>query len=141
VELTDLLTSEGSLLWKVWVTLEVLGVCVWVRLALRNDDIRLIVSTLRRRAPERDVAYLPDVARAQRLGRAVHRVLGHWPSQSRCLLESLVLTRMLSRRRVDSSLVIGVAPGETFQAHAWVESEGVALLPPLASTFTPLVRI
>lgn len=66
-----------------------------------------------------------------RLGHVVGRTLGWLPFDSRCLVRSLVLTRMLSRRGIDSVLVIGVKVQPSFSAHAWVESEGRPLLPPL----------
>jgi hypothetical protein len=62
-----------------------------------------------------------------RLGFAVSRTLALLPSDSRCLFRSLVLTALLARRRVPTSLVIGVRPAPDFGAHAWVEHAGRAL--------------
>ena len=76
---------------------------------------------------------------ALRLGRAVARVLRLLPSDSRCLIQSLVLTRMLARRSMPSILVIGVRTGSAFEAHAWVEHEGRPILPP--GQFTRLVEL
>jgi len=64
-----------------------------------------------------------------RLGRAVERTLRLVPFDSRCLVKALVLTRMLSSRGIESSFVIGVRPRSNFAAHAWLERDGVALLP------------
>ena len=64
-----------------------------------------------------------------RLGRAVQRTLRLVPFDSRCLVKALVLTRMLSRRGIDSSFVIGVRARSDFAAHAWLERDGAALLP------------
>lgn len=64
-----------------------------------------------------------------RLGAAVERTLRVVPLDSRCLVKALVLTRMLSRRGIDSSFVIGVRPRSDFAAHAWLERDGIALLP------------
>ena len=47
-----------------------------------------------------------------------------FPFDSRCLMRSLVLTSLLARRGIDSSLVIAVLPGPGFEAHAWVEEPG-----------------
>jgi transglutaminase superfamily protein len=63
-----------------------------------------------------------------RLGFAVTRVLRLMPGDSRCLARSLVLTAMLARRGIDSSIVIGVRPGPGFGSHAWVEHGGRPLL-------------
>jgi hypothetical protein len=64
-----------------------------------------------------------------RLGRAVTRTLTAARLDSRCLMTSLVLTGLLARRGLVSSLVIGVRPAEEFGAHAWVELNGKPLLP------------
>jgi Transglutaminase-like superfamily len=64
-----------------------------------------------------------------RLGNAVQRTLRVLPVDSRCLVTALVLTRMLARRGIDSSFVLGVRAKPRFAAHAWVERGGVALLP------------
>jgi hypothetical protein len=60
----------------------------------------------------------------------VHRTLGPLPLRSRCLVSSLVLIRLLAARGMHAKLVIGTSLQSTFIAHAWVEYEGSALLPP-----------
>ncbi len=69
------------------------------------------------------------------------RTLSALPADSRCLMSSLVLTRMLARRGIDSNLVIAVEPGERFGAHAWVEYDGAALLHPGDGAFEQLVTL
>lgn len=64
-----------------------------------------------------------------RLGRAVERTLRALPVDSRCLVTALVLTRVLARRGIDSTFVLGVRSTPSFGAHAWVERNGVPLLP------------
>lgn len=64
-----------------------------------------------------------------RLGRGVEQTLGHLPFDSRCLIRSLVLTRILARRGLSSSVVFAARSKPRFEAHAWVEHGGVALLP------------
>lgn len=60
---------------------------------------------------------------------AVRNGLGH----ATCLEESLALWSLLGRQGVASDLRIGVRKsGEKFEAHAWVEFEGVALNEPEA---------
>ena len=75
-----------------------------------------------------------------RLGRAVERTLRRLPVDSRCLITALVLTRMLARRGIDSTFVLGVRATPSFGAHAWVERNGIALLP-TTSDFTPLSEL
>jgi hypothetical protein len=71
----------------------------------------------------------PAHLNALRVGHAVERTLAPLPTDSRCLIRSLVTTRVLARRGIESSLVIGVQPGEQLKAHAWVEQEGEPVLP------------
>ena len=63
-----------------------------------------------------------------RLGRAVERTLRPLPVDSRCLVTALVLTRMLARRGISVTFVLGVRTKPCFAAHAWVERDGTALL-------------
>ena len=67
--------------------------------------------------------------RAARFARAVQRTLRVVPLDGRCLMQSLVLTAVLARRGIDTKLLIGVNQGGEFEAHAWVEYCGRALLP------------
>jgi hypothetical protein len=67
---------------------------------------------------------------ALQLGVAVQRTLRVVPTDSRCLVRSVVLSRMLARRGIDSRLVIGVDSGHQFAAHAWVEHARQPVLPP-----------
>ena len=76
---------------------------------------------------------------ARRLGKVVGRTLGVLPTDSRCLIQSLVLVRILARRAIPSKLVIGVRRSSEFQAHAWVEHEGQAILP--AGEYTRLTEL
>ena len=69
-----------------------------------------------------------SAAEARRLGRVVVRVISRLPD-AKCLLRSLVLTRMLARRGTPAQLVLGVRPGAAFAAHAWVELDGEPVLP------------
>jgi len=64
-----------------------------------------------------------------RLGNAVQRTLRALPVDSRCLVTALVLTRMLARRGIESTFVLGVRAQPRFAAHAWVERGPTALLP------------
>jgi Transglutaminase-like superfamily len=130
-------------LTKVGLALEVLSVYAWVRwLLLRREPVSA-VSALRRglvvpSAPDPDNL---RVIRGRRFGRAVIRVLRLLPTDGRCLMRSLVLTGMLARRGVYSTVVIGVRPGAKFEAHAWVEVDGQPLLPADEPFYQRLVEI
>ena len=71
------------------------------------------------------------------------RTLEHVPLDSRCLMRSLVLLRVLAARGVDGSLVIAVRPeaSERLDAHAWVEVAGEPLLRPGGAEHGRLVTL
>jgi hypothetical protein len=111
---------------------EIVASYVRVRWLLRRGGLPATVDALRggenraasRRPPDR-AAHVTGIF----LGRAVARTLRLLPADSRCLMRSLVLTSLLARRGIASSLVIAVRPAGDFAAHAWVEYEGRPLLP------------
>lgn len=76
---------------------------------------------------------------ALRLGRAVSRTLRLLPTDSRCLIQSLVLSRLLARRSIPGTIVIGVSKTSEFKAHAWVEHRGEPILP--AGEYTRLTEL
>jgi hypothetical protein len=81
------------------------------------------------------------VRTARRLGRAVIRTISPLPGDSRCLVRSLVLTRLLARRGIEGRLVVGVTSPAGFEAHAWVELDGVPVLDPGPPRFERLVEL
>jgi hypothetical protein len=113
---------------------EILGDYVRVRWLLRRHDFRTVVARLREtpRSPTAEVLE-PGSRKANhigyRLGTYVWKTLRVLPTDSRCLMQSLVLTALMSRRGLDGQLVIGVRSDDEFQAHAWIEHRGLALLP------------
>jgi hypothetical protein len=118
---------------------EILGTYAQVRWSLRRRGLRGALVALRSSAGS--VQPGQPVATGRRLGRAVARTLGVLPADSRCLMQSLVLTRVLARRGIDTRLVIAVRPGERLAAHAWIEHGDEALLPAGAPAFEQLVTL
>lgn len=121
---------------------EILSAYVRVRWLLRRHDLRTAVRILR--APPGAPLAGDDrngTETGLRLGRAVGRVLEHLPVDDRCLVRALVLTRLLSARGLESSVVIGVTAEPEFAAHAWLERGGTALLPPNRARFERLVTL
>ncbi len=118
---------------KARLALEIMGAYMRARLAMRRrTDLRDALAALRGPSPPLDAPLdAGEQAEAIRLGGAVGKALGGLPVESRCLMRSLVLTRLLVKRDIGSVLVIGVKPGEKFEAHAWIEHEGHPLLPTL----------
>jgi Transglutaminase-like superfamily len=121
-----------SRLDKARLGVEILLAYVRVRWLLFRRDLPSVLAALRSHpaAPlsgeEARLASLTGL----RLGNAVTKTLRRLPTDSRCLAQSLVLTCLLARRGIDSSLVIGVCPqGAELKAHAWLEREEIELLP------------
>jgi hypothetical protein len=115
---------------RVRLAAEVILTYVQVRRLLRRHEIADVVALLRDGVHDRLDA---DTARrlGTRLDRPVARTLAVLPADSRCLVRSLVVLRMMARRGVRCELSIGAQPESGFQAHAWVEHDGHAVLPTL----------
>jgi hypothetical protein len=126
---------------KIRLLAEIVRTYVSTRRMVSRTDLRTVLRTSREGAPEQDSLDPHTRLESFRLGAAVARVLGPPPLRSRCLMQSLVLTRVLARRGVASKLIIGVRPGEDFGAHAWVEVAGRPLLPPGGTEFERLVEL
>ena len=112
------------------LALEVLAIYARVRwLLLRRGAVNAV--PILRGGLQEHAAAEPENLRVRRglhFGRAVVRVLRLLPTDNRCLMRSLVLTGLLTRRGVYSKVVIGVRPDPSFGSHAWVEVDGHPLL-------------
>ena len=122
---------EARLTWfeRLRIGLEVLVTYVRVRWWLVRLSFPKAVEAARgtRRATQPSPA--STATAALRLGGVVQRTLGALPLDAKCLIRSLVLTRMLARRGIEATLVLGVRAKPEFAAHAWVELDGTAILP------------
>jgi Transglutaminase-like superfamily len=78
---------------------------------------------------------------ARHLGHIVGRGLRLLPGDTRCLRRSLVLLQLLSRRGISAELVIATRTEPDFLAHAWIEHDGQAVLPPGDDSFRRLVAL
>lgn len=88
----------------------------------------------------------PDHSRAAaqlgiRLGIVIQRIFRLLPGDTRCLTRSVVLMRMLARRQIDTTLIIGVRAAPTFGAHAWIEHDGRPLLEPIEADGQRMVEL
>jgi hypothetical protein len=109
---------------------------------LRRRPIEVVVTRLRRGPGSTAGSPSPrDLGESMRLGRAVIRVLRFLPGDTRCLRRSLVLLQLLSRRGIPASLVIAARSGPDFVAHAWLEYDGLPVLPPADGSFGRLVEL
>lgn len=124
--------GEGSLslVSKLQLGAEVMRAYVPLLREMRRNDLPAMVA--KARATPREARTLDTAAELQeafRLSWMVRTILGKQVTEKRCLIQALVLVRLLERRGLDNRLVIGVR-GEGLGAHAWVEHRGEAVLPP-----------
>lgn len=113
---------------KLRLTAEILSAYLPLWVAMRREPVNRILISIRAR---RGAVAAPGREQydAWRLGWAVQRTLRRLPTDNRCLIRSLVLIRVLNARGIDAQVIIGVRAGRDFAAHAWVERDGLALLP------------
>jgi Transglutaminase-like superfamily len=127
---------------KVALGLEILTAYGRVRWLLWRGDLMTTLKRLRADGDGHSARALGhDDLDGRRLGNAVGRTLRVLPTDSRCLMRSLVLSSLLARRGIESSLVIGVCSAPSFAAHAWVERDGEALLPDGEERYLRLVEL
>jgi hypothetical protein len=128
---------------KVGLILEIFACYVQVRWWLRKMAVEQVAATARFENQERlDEAPPMDHMRlAYRLGRLVERGLDRLPGDTRCLTRSLVLLRLLARRGIPATMVIGVRTHPDFGAHAWIECGGHPMLSPTDFAEGRLVEI
>lgn len=120
-------------LQKIALACEILRAYIRIRWRMRHRSLPSLVAGIRE-APGGRPGLAPlgggdRAAQAATLGAAATRVLRLLPTDSRCLMQSLVLSRLLAVRGVTATLVIGARSSPDFCAHAWVEVGGVPVLP------------
>ncbi len=132
-----------SLAGRAMIGAEVLITYARVRWLLWRRDLPTVVAAIGAEdpAPPPQVEGVTAIKLGGRLARVTTRCLSSLPTDSRCLSQSLVLMALLARRGIASALVIGVRPGSDFGAHAWVEREGMPLLPSGGDTYSQLLAL
>ena len=120
---------------------EILVAYLGARRELGRSPIATVVDRLRSEADRPPEEAADTLEEARRLGRAVSRTLALAPGDTRCLIRSLVLIRLLSRRGLLARLVIGARAEPDFLAHAWVEHGGEPVLPTGEGSFGRLVEL
>jgi hypothetical protein len=124
----NLTPGRLSLPGKARLVAEILAAYIPLIRVVRRNDLRAMVTKARAvdsaAAPPGD----PHGA-ALKLGGIVRATLKVLPTDGRCLIQSLVLVRLLARRSIAVRVVIGVRGGDAFAAHAWVEHDAVPVLP------------
>jgi hypothetical protein len=113
---------------KLSVGVEALRAYAHVRWVVSRHDLAGAVAVFRGTTAGEGSSGLAEQLTGVRIGRAVTRSLRVLPTDTRCLMQSLVLLELLSRRGIAAKLVIGVQSGPAFKAHAWLETGGEPLL-------------
>jgi len=118
------------------LTLRLLLMLPMIDVALRLFGLQRSWAWLSWWAPQPSDAVVdpPALADATRLAALARAVGNHsvWPTT--CLRQALAVWLLLRRQRLPAELKIGVTRREPpFQAHAWVDLNGVALDPEAAS--------
>jgi hypothetical protein len=129
---------------RIALAAEVLCAYCMARWSVQRHDLRQVIARLRNEQDGTPAGIDTSADRhllGLRLGYAVSWILRVLPTDSRCLTRSLVLTKLLARRGLPSSLVIGVSAEPEFAAHAWVEHAGQPLLPAYEARYTRLVEL
>jgi Transglutaminase-like superfamily len=134
-------TPAGGLAERALLIAEILSAYLGTQRALRRAPIAAVLAEIRT-SPRIDREVQSDApAEARHLASAVVRTLALLPGDTRCLARSLVLTRLLARRGIPATLVIGARTVPDFLAHAWVEHEGRAVLAPGDGSFGRLAEL
>jgi hypothetical protein len=111
---------------KAQLTARIGGTFLLVHWRLRRAPLPRVVQSFAdsdRRTPSR--------VEARRLSRIVHGTLHVGPLRPRCLVNALVLFRLLRAQGDPAELVIGLPHDpRDHEAHAWVEVEHVDVGPP-----------
>jgi hypothetical protein len=133
--------AAGRLAERSLLIAEILGAYLATQRALRRAPIAAVLAEIRA-SPRINRELRSDApAEARHLASAVVRTLAPLPGDTRCLARSLVLTRLLARRGIPATLVIGTRTVPDFLAHAWVEHEGCAVLAPGDGSFGRLAEL
>jgi hypothetical protein len=126
---------------RIRLAAEIVAAYAQARHALRRAPIASVVESLRAESSSTHAPAAGTLEESRRLGRAVTRTLALMPGDTRCLVRSLVLTRLLARRGIPAKLVIGARAAPSFLAHAWVEHDGDPILAPGDGSFGRLVEL
>ncbi len=127
--LSGLLRKLAALSWaERWLLVQVFILLGVARLALRVIPFRHLAQHLGSRQVETAPDAPPEhLAQARRIALAIARVSPYTPWTSNCFPQALVARYWLRRRRIPSTLYLGVAltrsegaPNSEMTAHAWL---------------------
>jgi len=116
-----------------WLFLRAVVALPTISRSLRRRGFQATRNRLTRRLSSPATPPSPESARIETTVRMVRAAARHGISRASCLEESLTLWWLLARQGIASDLRIGVRKEQgSFEAHAWVERDGVALNEPEA---------
>jgi hypothetical protein len=119
-------TGALPLATKAQIAARIGGTFLLVHWRLRRDPLPRVVESF----AGRDRGGISRVE-ARRLSRIVYGTLRLGPLRPRCLVNALVLFRLLRAQGDEAELVIGLPHGaRDHEAHAWVEVERIDVGPP-----------
>ncbi|MBE2317983.1 lasso peptide biosynthesis B2 protein [Solirubrobacter sp. CPCC 204708] len=130
-----------STLAKLVLAGEIVGVYARARWLLRSHDAPSTLQRLRSPSRGRRATGQPPAGLGRHLAWATVKVLAVLPVDDRCLLQSLVLARLMAVRGLAHEVVFSVASGAGFEAHCWVETGGAALLEPGGDAHIEILRL
>ena len=125
-QLKALSLVEWGLLWSAMFLLPIVALSLRMRGFKRTQNFlrNFIPKRLKLKEPSAD-----EMENARNIARLVAVAGGHGAYRANCLKRSLVLWWLLARRGIKSEIVFGI-PKEAlkeFNAHAWVECNGINL--------------
>mgnify|MGYP006307769163 CR=1 FL=1 len=123
-----------------WLLVSAMVLVLLARILLRAtgvDRTRWAVTGVARRLPPWN-----PLEESERVSWAVNTASNVAPVSTPCLVEAIAAQAMFERYDIDSMLRLGVAGGESFRAHAWVEQDGEVVVGghPDLEAFEPLER-
>jgi hypothetical protein len=114
------------------------GLLHWLKVLATTLSLGIVAASLQLLGGHRTAALLRRVprgrswprdgdvlTRARAVSRRVARVAAWMPGRPRCLARALLIQMLLRRRGIAAEVALGVAHGQPFEAHAWVEVDGV----------------
>ncbi len=115
-----------------WLILEAFVLLGAARLGVLILPFRVLAKSLGTHMQEQQTPLKPDeLQRARTIGATVRATANHTPWESVCLPQAIAAKWMLKRRRIASTLYLGVMKDETktekLSAHAWIRTGSVIL--------------
>lgn len=113
---------------SLWARGRLMAALMATALLIRVAGLRRsagLVFGLADRLPARTESPAAPLALAEAHARVIARIAETTPGKPRCLPRSLLLATLLRRRRIAAQLWLGAGTGAAFDAHAWIEIDGV----------------